>query len=104
MPVKLLDLQPKWWRFELGGPRVGLTFLCPCCVGTDRETHLGIAFEHRGHEAIDRAYIKAHGHGSEEHIWELMSEEDFATLTLTPSIDASKTGHWHGFITNGEAR
>lgn len=25
-----------------------------------------------------------------------------ADLTVTPSIDASKSGHWHGFITNGE--
>lgn len=23
-------------------------------------------------------------------------------LTVTPSIDASKSGHWHGHITNGE--
>lgn len=23
-------------------------------------------------------------------------------LTVTPSIDASKSGHWHGNITNGE--
>ena len=25
-------------------------------------------------------------------------------LTVTPSIDASASGHWHGFITNGEVR
>jgi hypothetical protein len=25
-------------------------------------------------------------------------------LTVTPSIDASASGHWHGFITNGEIR
>ena len=23
-------------------------------------------------------------------------------MTVTPSIDASKSGHWHGHITNGE--
>ena len=27
--------------------------------------------------------------------------ENFETLTLTPSVDASAEGHWHGFITNG---
>jgi hypothetical protein len=27
---------------------------------------------------------------------------DFARLTVTPSIDASASGHWHGFITKGE--
>lgn len=26
------------------------------------------------------------------------------TTTVTPSIDASASGHWHGFITNGEIR
>lgn len=29
---------------------------------------------------------------------------DFNTLTVTPSIDASASGNWHGFITNGEIR
>lgn len=36
-------------------------------------------------------------------IWDLLGQDDFETLTLTPSIDASASGHWHGFITNGEA-
>lgn len=27
---------------------------------------------------------------------------DFNTLTVTPSIDASASGNWHGFISNGE--
>ncbi len=30
--------------------------------------------------------------------------DDFATMTCTPSIDASASGHWHGFITNGEIK
>jgi hypothetical protein len=28
--------------------------------------------------------------------------ETFETLTLAPSIDCSKWGHWHGLITNGD--
>jgi len=27
---------------------------------------------------------------------------DFASLTVTPSIDASASGNWHGFITSGQ--
>lgn len=27
---------------------------------------------------------------------------DFETMTVTPSIDASRSGNWHGFITGGE--
>lgn len=30
--------------------------------------------------------------------------QDFATISVTPSIDASASGHWHGYITNGEIR
>jgi len=30
--------------------------------------------------------------------------DDFSSMSITPSIDASESGHWHGFITNGEAR
>jgi hypothetical protein len=26
---------------------------------------------------------------------------DFETMTVTPSIDASASGNWHGFIVNG---
>lgn len=32
------------------------------------------------------------------------SGDNFDNLTLTPSIDASRSGHWHGFVTNGEIR
>lgn len=34
----------------------------------------------------------------------LISGKDFETMTVTPSLDASAAGHWHGFITNGEIR
>jgi hypothetical protein len=30
------------------------------------------------------------------------SGETFETLTLTPSIDTSEHGHWHGNVTDGE--
>jgi hypothetical protein len=32
------------------------------------------------------------------------SGDDLETMTITPSIDASRSGNWHGFITNGEVR
>jgi hypothetical protein len=31
-----------------------------------------------------------------------MSSTDFETMTITPSIDASGAGHWHGYVTSGE--
>jgi hypothetical protein len=30
------------------------------------------------------------------------SGDDLETLTITPSIDCSASGNWHGFITNGK--
>lgn len=96
--MKLFELNPRW--FALDGQRVGLTFECPHC----REQRLGVvAFHHQGHEAIEDTYIRAH-HGAtpDASIWTLVTSEDFANLTLAPSIDASSSGHWHGFITNGE--
>lgn len=36
-----------------------------------------------------------------EFSWQF-SGQDFETLTVSPSIDASASGHWHGNITNGE--
>jgi hypothetical protein len=37
--------------------------------------------------------------------WVISGDQDmhtFENVTLTPSIDASAFGCWHGFITNGE--
>jgi hypothetical protein len=34
-------------------------------------------------------------------IWQ-RTGETFDDLTLTPSIDASPSGHWHGYVTNGQ--
>src|SRR5690348_10028222 len=99
--MKLTELDPRWFVLEENGTRVGLTFLCPHC----RETYLGVAFHHKGHEAMEDSYIRAHyPNDKEKYIWTLDSNDDFNTLTLNPSIDASSSGHWHGFIQNGEIR
>lgn len=39
-----------------------------------------------------------------EMLWQFEPGADFATLTVTPSIDHSASGNWHGWITNGEIR
>lgn len=99
--MRLTDLDPRWYCIEGDGPRVGLTFLCPHCL-TQR---IGVTFHHHGREAIEDQYILAH-HGTDDtpHIWDLQGQDDFATLTLSPSVDASKSGHWHGFVTAGEIK
>lgn len=93
--MRLTELEPRWYVLEQGGARVGLTFLCPHC----RSERLGVAFHHRGHEAIDDQYIRAHS-PSTKNIWELTGS-GFDDLTLSPSVDAGASGHWHGHITAG---
>lgn len=97
--MKLTDLEPHWFVLEEGGARVGVSFLCPHC----RTQRIGVAFHHAGHAAMEDGYILAH-HGAADanHIW-TMTGEDFESLSLSPSVDASASGHWHGFVTNGEA-
>jgi hypothetical protein len=99
--MRLTELNPRWYTEKKGGLRVGLTFDCPHC----RSTRLGIMFHRQGHEAIYEEFVRGqHGSGPGRFIWSLNGDEDFDTLTLTPSIDASKIGHWKGTITNGEVR
>lgn len=99
--MKLTDLDPHWLVLEKGGPRVGLSFLCPHC----QKTRLAVCFHHHGFACVEDSYILAH-HGADDtqHIWDLSGQDDFATLTLSPSVDASSSGHWHGFIASGEIR
>lgn len=98
--MKLTELDPHW--YELGDGVVhGLSFDCPHCPIGERHKHrLGIAFHHSGKEAIEDGVIHALS-PSTDHIWNIAGDT-FENLSMTPSIDASSFGHWHGFITNGE--
>lgn len=100
--MRLTDLDPHWLVLEEGGARVGLTFHCPHCPASGQR--LAVVFHHAGRELIEDAYILAkHGAADKDHIW-TMTGAGFDDLTLHPSVDASGSGHWHGFITNGEAQ
>lgn len=94
--MKLIDLKPHW--FAVDGLRCGLIFDCPHC----RTTRLAVAFHHHALAEIENAAILArHGAQDVQHIWDLQGQDDFNTLTLSPSIDVSASGHWHGFIIAG---
>jgi hypothetical protein len=98
--VKLTDLEPRWVGAD--GQKFGLTFDCPHC----RVERIGVAFHHAGHELMEDAVIHARcpnatGDSFGGHIW-TVTGDTFESLTLTPSVDASRAGHWHGFVTNGE--
>ena len=108
--MRLTELDPKW--LEVDGRKVGLIFLCPHC----RTTRLSCFFEAtpilNGGRWPSQVKLFERALGSEEAADQVVpcnksnawtrSGEDFASLSCSPSIDASSSGHWHGFITNGE--
>jgi Family of unknown function (DUF6527) len=89
-----------------GGDIVGVTFRCPHCPPGERgeTTFLGVMFR----TLIDRDQLDIDERGwpdymakhPKQNFWN-RAGDTFDTLTLTPSIDCSQAGHWHGYITNG---
>lgn len=110
--MRLLDLDPRWFAaFYWDGEerkfgRVGFTMLCPHC----QKTRLSVTMRKLKMSDQMNALAAAHpGNGGDivpagSFAWAADINGDFATLTVTPSVDASPSGHWHGFITDGEAR
>jgi len=100
--MKLTDLDPRWAvdaDIVIGGVNrhyddrhgMAISFDCPCCGGA---TRLAVWFKNPidGLPPTDDA----------SKLW-TRSGETFEELTLSPSIDASAHGHWHGHIRDGEA-
>jgi len=107
--VRLTDLSPRWLSPDV------FTFLCPhCCHAllTCKRVSMG----HRAQSELwkdqfdwDHEYQHVEW-GSvdvilcdKECAW-TMSSDDFETMTVAPSIDASQSGHWHGHIVAGEIK
>lgn len=95
--MRLTELNPRGIGHKGYLGRVGITFDCPCCLNTERATRLAIYF------------IKdvVGEHGEAIHIndiaWNVFNPQDYETITVSPSIDASGEPHrhWHGWIRNG---
>lgn len=124
--MKLVELEPHWLEYQ--GRRVGLMFRCPHCPPTPKRQWLSCFFEPAGsfpktgdgyldgYMNGDRALFGAALKATGDIEWRRTAEEvisckhaiawtragdDFASISITPSIDASRAGHWHGFVTNG---
>ena len=98
--MKLLDLQPRWLT-----PNV-FAFLCPHCQKvTLLCKNIPLTFK----EQVKLVSSAPEDDWDWPHDFVPMKQDctwtitgDFQTMTVTPSIDASASGHWHGFIRNGE--
>lgn len=112
--MRLVDLDPRW--LTRAGQRVGFVFKSPtnpkwyqsCLVAALpwREQHE--VFNSAVSDLVEKpeyGWTKVQG-CSEGCAWAVaggIENATFETMTVTPSIDGSAGGLWHGFITNGAA-
>lgn len=96
--MTLLELKPKWLNANL------FLFLCPHCQKVWLSCK-NIVMTMHDQYALFQAHLGDDWNLSvvpckKEMAW-AFSGSDFGSFSVTPSLDASKSGHWHGFITNG---
>lgn len=107
--MKLIDLDPRWLMQD--GKRIGFVFRSP----TDRkwwQSCFVAPTERREQWRLIEAAIPP----DEKHDfqackpsakWKVaggIKNADFATISVTPSLDGSPGGLWHGHITGGEIK
>ena len=106
--MRLADLNPRWSEaYGRPGDRIGITIDCPgaCCAGkTLSEIEAGDKPSDQTKERLFIPFANPPGGAAPFQttgaLWQ-RTGETFDDLTLTPSVDASAWGHWHGFICDG---
>lgn len=102
--MRLTELSPSWLTGKVGdedgGKRgyIGISFVCPHCLGNERPRRLAVLFDPPIDDGCSWLCVPL-----SDLRWE-RTGETFDDLTLSPSIDTSASGHWHGFITNGDVK
>jgi hypothetical protein len=96
--MKLTDLKPEWLSpdvFIFKNPTGGSNWLtCKRVVMTTKDQY-DLIYKHNS------KYIGAVvAMTRPDFAWAFVGD-DFGIMTVTPSIDASASGNWHGFITAG---
>ena len=97
--MRLPDLWPRWIH-----PNVFM-FLCPHCQGIFL-TCKNVAMDHDTQQALFEALYERYPGivivGCKESCaWKWENAHNFDQISITPSLDASAAGHWHGHITAG---
>lgn len=111
--MRLTDLEPRWLMKD--GHRVGFIFRSPtrqtcwqsCFLSSPprREQWALFADALKGDDddrEFGHADVQGCSQGTHWTITPAIEDADFASLSVTPSLDGSAGGNWHGFITNGE--
>lgn len=117
--MRLTDLEPRWLLKD--GQRVGFIFRAPnrpdkcwqsCFLASPPRREQWALFAAAFHGAVEdvdedfgdfsRPDVQGCSAGTHWQIAGGIDAADFSTLSVTPSLDGSAGGNWHGFITNGE--
>lgn len=106
--MKLLDLNPRavLWGDDSTRRGMGLSFDCPGC----RKVRIVIPYANPqdGRAAAlptsipENASPELKERVRQQNLRWQRTGDSFENLSLTPSIDASQSGHWHGFVTSGQ--
>ena len=96
--MRLSEFNPKW-IMQRHKRVVGIRFDCPCCRGTQ----LCILFLNPPDGGPSQPKDENFPGNNWGNRW-ARSGLTFEDLTLSPSVDASGTGHWHGHVENGEVK
>lgn len=99
--MRLTDLEPRWLTPDL------FVFRCPHCRKTwlsckTRAMTIKEQFEHFRAADIEPAGPKYGVVPMKVEVAWKVRDRNFASMTVSPSIDASAAKHWHGHITNGD--
>lgn len=105
--MKLVELDPRW--IVRDGKRIGFTFISPtdprsrqrCFVDPPKVSEQIDLFDaiHGEDAVVQPCNPQAH--------WQIaggIDAADFLTISVTPSLDGSPGGLWHGHITRGDIR
>lgn len=107
MPVKLTELDPRWLTpdvFIFRNPTGGNDWLtCKRVAMSMKDQQRLIYGDHMDPSTKTEWVGKCVVMTNPDCAWKF-DGNDFETMTVTPSVDASASGNWHGFITAGEIR
>lgn len=99
--MRLVDLEPEWLTpdlFIFKNPMGGDNWLTCKRISILRREQYDLIY-YKSKKYVGKVVVLS----NPDVAWSFEGN-DFNTLTVTPSIDASSSGNWHGFITNGEIK